>query len=162
MNNKALLVIGIIVIAIAASITYIILSKNNTTSQDAAVSQTQTASTPTEETASPADTPTAVNGQYRAYDSAAVASDQGTKLLFFHASWCPQCRSLDSSIENSALPDNLTIYKVDYDANQSLRQKYGVTLQTTIVKIDNDGNKVASYVAYDEPTFAAVKKALLE
>ncbi len=59
------------------------------------------------------------------------------------------------------MPDGFTIIKVDYDSNQDLRQKYGVTLQTTFVKVDADGNGTGKYVAYEEPTFEAVKRNFL-
>lgn len=100
-------------------------------------------------------------GRYVDYTEDSFASTRGTKLLFFHASWCPQCRALDESIRASELPSDLTIFKVDYDSNQTLRAKYGVTLQTTVVKTGEKGDKLDSYVAYDEPTFQSVKQALL-
>jgi len=59
------------------------------------------------------------------------------------------------------VPDGVTIFKTDYDSNQALRQKYGVTIQTTLVKIDDDGKLVKKYVAYDEPTLESLTKNLL-
>ena len=103
----------------------------------------------------------AAPGEYVDYSPELVSSTDGTKLLFFHASWCSQCNALESDIEASDLPDGVTIFKVDYDTNQDLRQKYGVTIQTTVVEVDKDGNKVDSYVAYEEPTFENVEQALL-
>lgn len=103
-------------------------------------------------------------GRYVVYSQEAFddASDK-TRLLFFHASWCPQCRALDESImSEQALPSEVVIYKVDYDNSQDLRQRYGVTIQTTVVRVDARGEKVASYVAYDSPSFASVEEALLE
>lgn len=103
----------------------------------------------------------AAPGKYVDYSPELVSSTPGTKLLFFHASWCSQCKALESDIESSDLPDGVTIFKVDYDTNQDLRQEYGVTIQTTVVEVDNDGKKVDSYVAYEEPTFENVEQALL-
>jgi thioredoxin-like negative regulator of GroEL len=100
-------------------------------------------------------------GAYIEYSQATLADTEGTKLLFFHAPWCPQCRDLEDDIESKGVPSGVTILKVDYDTNQSLRQKYGVTIQTTVVRVDADGNLVEKFVAYDEPTIAAVSKALL-
>ncbi len=102
-----------------------------------------------------------VPGVYVAYTAEAIAAAKDTKILFFYAPWCPQCRALDASIKAASLPDGLTIFKVDYDSNQTLRQKYGVTLQTTLVKIDDDGGKIKSYVAYDEPSYATLARELL-
>lgn len=105
----------------------------------------------------------AVKGSYVTYTGVdQLQGNSGTKLLFFHAPWCPQCRALEKDIQATSLPDNLTIYKVDYDTNQSLRQKYGVTIQTTLVKVDSIGNQIEKYVAYDQPTFEAVRQNLLD
>jgi thiol-disulfide isomerase/thioredoxin len=96
-------------------------------------------------------------GQYTEYDKAKLASSEGENYLFFHAPWCPQCRAIENSINAGGhIPDNVTIYKVDYDSNQELRKQYGVTLQTTFVKVDNQGSFIDKYVAYDEPTIDSV------
>ena len=102
-----------------------------------------------------------VSGEYAEYSEDAVLATSGTKLLFFHAPWCPQCRSIEATIEEGGLPENVTVFKVDYDSNQALRQRYGVTLQTTFVKVNDSGDKIDSYVAYEEPTFASVERELL-
>jgi thiol-disulfide isomerase/thioredoxin len=101
------------------------------------------------------------SGEYSDYTAEKVGVARGTTLLFFHASWCPQCREIEASIERDGLPDNVTVLKVDYDSNQALRQRYGVTLQTTFVKVGTSGNKIDSYVAYEEPRFSAVARELL-
>lgn len=101
-------------------------------------------------------------GQYLDYSPELVASTPGEKLLFFHAPWCSQCVKLEDDIEASGVPDGVTVFKVDYDSNQDLRQKYGVTIQTTMVKVDDGGKKLDSYVAYEDPTFDSVSAALLK
>jgi hypothetical protein len=50
---------------------------------------------------------------------------------------------------------------VDYDTHTALRQKYGVTLQTTIVRVDDEGKLVKKYVAYQDPSLEAVVKNTL-
>lgn len=101
-------------------------------------------------------------GSYLEYSSELVSSTPGEKLLFFHAPWCSQCQQLEADIESSELPKGVTVFKVDYDSNQDLRQKYGVTIQTTVVKVDEKGEEIESYVAYEEPTFDSVAGALLK
>ena len=99
-------------------------------------------------------------GQYLDYQG----SDQLSQLagqdrwLNFHASWCPQCRRLDQDINANPdqIPSGVVILKVDFDDNKDLKQQYGVTQQTTIVRIDADGREVSRYVAYDRPTLADV------
>lgn len=101
--------------------------------------------------------PTSSEGSYVEYSSAALASAAGERVLFFHAPWCPQCRSIESGIKQDGVPDGFTVLKVDYDSNQALRQKYGVTIQTSFVKVDANGNKLEGpFVAYEDPTFSSV------
>ena len=80
-------------------------------------------------------------------------------MLFFHASWCPQCRALDEELRTQGVPDGLTVIKVDYDSMTELRQRYGVTLQTTVVYIDDAGEMLSSTVIYDEPSVASLVAA---
>lgn len=101
-------------------------------------------------------------GVFKDYQEGLVASTDGVTLLFFHAPWCPQCRMIESDINSQGVPIGVSILKVDYDSNQALRQKYGVTLQTTFVKVDKSGDEIQKYVAYNEPTFDSVKANLLE
>jgi thiol-disulfide isomerase/thioredoxin len=104
---------------------------------------------------------TGAAGSYIDYSESAIASTKDTKILFFYAPWCPQCRAIEADIKKLGVPAGVTIIKVDYDSNQALRQKYGVTIQTTLVRVDDDGNLVKKYVAYQEPTLASVKENLL-
>ncbi len=100
-------------------------------------------------------------GAYVDYSDTSIASAQGRTFLFFHASWCPICRTLDSDILATGVPAGVTIIKVDYDSHQDLRQKYGVTQQTTIVEVDAAGNGLQNYLAYDDPTLQTVLDAML-
>jgi len=102
-------------------------------------------------------------GKYVNYSEDIITNTSGKKVLFFHAPWCPQCRQIDAEIKaQTNLPADTTIIKVDYDSHQSLRQKYGITLQTTFVKVDDNGDSLQKYVAYNEPTYEAVKQNILE
>ncbi|PTL58519.1 thioredoxin [Paraconexibacter algicola] len=96
------------------------------------------------------------SGTYVEYSPAALAAADGTRLLFFHASWCTQCRALEQSIRDEGLPAGVTVLKVDYDERQDLRQRYGVTLQTTVVRVDAEGRKTGSVVPYDDPQITKV------
>lgn len=69
---------------------------------------------------------------------------------------------IEGDIKSQGVPDNVTVLKIDYDSNQELRKKYGVSLQTTFVKVDSTGNELKKYVAYNEPNFTSVKNALLK
>jgi thiol-disulfide isomerase/thioredoxin len=87
-------------------------------------------------------------GSYEAYSADKIArAETGDVALFFHASWCPSCRGLNSSIENNlgSIPEGLTILKTDYDKEVDLKKKYGVTYQHTLVQVDKDGNMIKKW-----------------
>lgn len=84
-------------------------------------------------------------GSYLDYKPELVSSASTEKVvLFFHATWCPSCRSTDSDIKKNldSIPSDITILKVDYDSNQDLRRKYGVTSQHTFVEVSKNGDQV--------------------
>ena len=155
MNKKLFVIVLSLIFVISGALAYVWLLP-----KDTADTETRLAPQPESTSNSPTE-PTAQVGKYVDYTPAAVSSAKGTKLLFFHAPWCPQCRQVEDSINTEGLPDGVTVFKVDYDSNQALRQRYGVTIQTTFIKIDDNGNKIASYVAYEEPRFSSVQRELL-
>ncbi len=66
-------------------------------------------------------------------------------VLFFHASWCPTCRALDTEIKNglNRIPNNTEILKIDYDQYSDLKREYNVRYQHTLVFIK--GNNPPPY-----------------
>lgn len=157
MNKKLMIIITVVVLAIASGFTYLLFREKPV--ETVSVDKTSDMPAPTPQTPEPVAQSTP--GAYVAYSPEAVNSAKGTKILFFHAAWCPQCRQLDAQITTGPLPDNVTIFKVDYDTNQALRQKYGVQLQTTLVKVDDNGNLIQKFVAYDRPTLASLIENML-
>lgn len=98
-------------------------------------------------------------GAYVDYYDGAIGETVGTKVLFFHAPWCPKCRALEKDITANTIPDGVTIFKVDFDNSGSLRQQYGVTLQTTIVYVDDDGGMLTKSVLSDDTSLDALLSA---
>lgn len=99
----------------------------------------------------------ASKGTYEKYAENKLAlADEGNVVLFFKASWCPTCRSVDADIRShiDAIPGGLTILDVDYDNSAALKQKYGVTYQHTFVQVDSKGNMIAKWTG--SPTLAAL------
>ena len=87
-------------------------------------------------------------GSYEAYSADKIArAETGDVVLFFHASWCPSCRGLNTSIEGNlkSIPEGVTILKTDYDKETELKKKYGVTYQHTLVQVDKDGNMIKKW-----------------
>ena len=160
MNRKTYFIIALLLTIIVGSGAYLITNQDSNTDQKTDVSKTTVAENDTVNNTSKqlAGKP----GQYLEYsESSFTANSDSTRLLFFHAPWCPQCRSLDKDILENKVPEGVIIFKVDYDSNLALRKKYGVTLQTTIVKVDGDGAIMGKYVPYENPTLSNVISNIL-
>lgn len=127
-------------------------------SDSTAVPPSATAETPMP-TESPAEDSGSTAGAYVEYTDGAIEATAGPKVLFFHASWCPQCRQLDEQLIAEGAPDGLTVFKVDFDSRTDLRQQYGVTLQTTVVFVDDSGALISSSVLYDDPSIESLLAA---
>ena len=158
MNKRVLVVVIVLAALIAGSIAALALSTPDAT--------TTAASTPVvTETPDPTPTPepseTVAPGRYLAYTASAFPAPEGRTFLFFYAPWCGQCRDIDAGILAQGVPDGVTILKADFDSEQALEQQYGVTMRTTFVEVDADGNALQSFVAFDTPTFDAVIAAML-
>lgn len=88
------------------------------------------------------------NGSYEIYSAEKIAmAATGNVVLFFHASWCPSCRGLNSDIEKNVanIPAEVTILKTDYDKETELKKKYGVTTQHTLVQVNKDGELIKKW-----------------
>ncbi len=161
MNKKILLTVIGTLLLISAAIAYVLITPESGMIAEEMTTPTEKDKEEKEEEVSPPAQTEKQPGVYTNYTEGAVATTKGTKLLFFHAPWCPQCRQIEASIQADGIPSGVTVFKIDYDSNQKLREQYGVTIQTTFVKVDDNGNKIASYVAYQEPRFSAVERELL-
>ena len=136
MNKRALIITTVSVIAFASE-------TSNTTPTGDTVEEPSTDSSDASEIA----------GRYVDYSESLVAeSGFDTTILFFHAPWCPDCRAFDESISSSQLPDSTQILKVDYDSSKDLRQRYGITVQTTFVSVDSAGEAKQKWAGYGKET----------
>jgi thioredoxin 1 len=85
-------------------------------------------------------------GIYTAYsaDLAKSAAVDGNSVIFFHAPWCPTCKAAETDINANLtkLDSKLTLLKTDYDTSTELKKQYGVTSQSTFVKVDKDGKLI--------------------
>lgn len=85
-------------------------------------------------------------GSYEDYSPEKLSrANGGDVVLFFHAAWCPTCRTHERAILEEGLSDGVTILKVDYDTETELKKKYGVVLQHSFVQVDADGNEITKW-----------------
>ena len=96
------------------------------------------------------DTAAPTVGSYVAYTPTIIkeAAQTGkTVVLFFHAGWCPTCKSADKDFTSriGEIPSNLVVVKVDYDTEKDLKKKYNVTYQHTFVQVDAEGMAVTTW-----------------
>ncbi len=88
------------------------------------------------------------SGSYEDYAASKLAwANDGKVVLFFKASWCPTCQSVDKNIlaNLGEIPANTHILKVDYDTSGELKKKYGVTYQHTFVQVNAQGNLIKKW-----------------
>jgi thiol-disulfide isomerase/thioredoxin len=115
------------------------------------VTNTDTNTSNKTSTEQPENMTTLGSGRYLDYQADAAASNEYDKtILFFYAPWCPECRAFEQAIQTSSIPDGVQILKVDYDNSSDLKKKYRVTLQTTFVHVDSNGNKLSLWVGYEK------------
>ncbi len=76
-----------------------------------------------------------------------ATANNGTAVLFFHATWCPFCRAAEQDITSrlDEIPAGLTILKTDYDKESTLKKKYGIVSQHTFVQVDAQGNEIQKW-----------------
>lgn len=98
---------------------------------------------------------------YDQYASDKMMHSHGPVVLFFNASWCPDCKAITEKLTSdpSSIPSGTTIVSVDYDSHTDLRQRYGVTMQHTFVQIDGDGNALNTWSATTVDDIASGIKA---
>lgn len=87
-------------------------------------------------------------GMYVTYSAEAFeeAADK-KRVYFFHASWCPTCRTADEEFtsQSAEIPADVVVFKINYDEEATLKDEYGVTSQHTFVYVDESGNEIAKW-----------------
>ena len=142
MNKTVAITLGILVIIGISISAY---SPKQADVKEELTSKTEVATQTSNETKNVINT---TSGTYESYAPEKLAkAETGRVVLFFHASWCPTCRALNSDIEasKSEIPGDVTILKTDYDTETELKKKYGVTTQHTLVQVDKDGNMLTKW-----------------
>lgn len=86
--------------------------------------------------------------RYMSYSKAAYAAASGKKrVYFFHAKWCPSCIASNAVFNASPdkIPEDVVVFKTDYDTETELKNKYGITYQHTFVQVDASGKEMKKW-----------------
>ncbi|MDV6375821.1 thioredoxin family protein [Deinococcus arenicola] len=85
---------------------------------------------------------------YAPYTKAAYDAAKGMKrVLFFHATWCPNCKAANADIVKNLgnIPADVVIFKADYDKEVALKKQYGITSQHSFVLVDDSGKALKKW-----------------
>lgn len=142
-------VAGVLLLAGAAYALLIEEPATTETSQQTFTTSQKTEKTSTNPTTESSDSQAA--GRYAAYTEEAVANaSYNTTIVFFYAPWCPECRAYKQSIQADKIPEGVQFLEADFDGSTELKKRYGVTLQTTFVRVNTTGELQKKWVGYGE------------
>ncbi len=100
------------------------------------------------ETTTPQTSMEKTQSRYMPYSKAAFEASRGKKrVYFFFAPWCPTCVPTDKEFQANLgkIPEDIVLFRTDYDSSTELKKQYGITYQHTFVQVDEDGNAVKKW-----------------
>lgn len=88
------------------------------------------------------------DSRYNPYSLEAFeAATTKKRVLFFFAPWCPTCVPADKAFRNNQnqIPEDVSLFRVDYDSATDLKKKYNVTYQHTYVLVDDADQEIKKW-----------------
>lgn len=138
MNNK-LILIGLGIAIFAGGFIFVVSNSSRQSDEsNVLVENAQDVNVPSQRS----------NDRYVIYSASAFAAAADQKrVYYFHAPWCPTCKVANAEFERNAnqIPEDVVLFKTDYDTNGELKKKYAVTYQHTFVQVDSEGNEIAKW-----------------
>ncbi len=82
--------------------------------------------------------------QFSTREELATLAAQGRTVVFFYATWCPNCILTLSELSGrwAEIDPAITLVIADYDREIALKAEYGVTYQDTFVLLDDKARSV--------------------
>jgi len=79
------------------------------------------------------------------------AAGDKKRVYFFHAKWCPECKAANLAFNQNydLIPEDVVIFKTDYDTETALKKQYGITYQHTYVWVDDTGKEIKKWTGGD-------------
>ena len=74
------------------------------------------------------------------------------KLLYFSAPWCGPCKMFGPVMDKLSA-EGLNIQKVNIDVENELTAKYAIRSVPSVIKIDDNGNKLDMFVGMKDANF---------
>jgi thioredoxin 1 len=146
MNIKAITSIAAVVLVTVGGVLYIQGQRSSDMVNLSDVPVTPTYTALTEESKN---TPQTENvSRYRDFSVANFDAAKGKKrVYFFHASWCPTCKAANTEFTNNldSIPEDVILFKTDYDTNSELKKQYAITYQHTFVLVDENGKEIKKW-----------------
>jgi hypothetical protein len=138
--NKGVIA-GIIAVIFIATGAYVVMNNDDEATDQVSPQSNQNVQEPESINGEQATIPQTDNpGAYVEYSDEIVAQSADTeRVLFFHAEWCSVCNFYEDRIERDGVPEGITIIKADYDTEDALKDQYGITVQSTFVWLDENG-----------------------
>ena len=152
MNKVVYVLIGIVVIALAGGAFLAGNSDEDSAASEAPATQQQTMTDASDVADSDESEVTlqasGSNGIQEYSPELLAVSETDNNLLFFHAAWCTVCNSVERNLEAGSIPDDLSIFKIDYDSSegQELAKQFNIPIQYTMVQVDTSGNEITQWV----------------
>lgn len=86
--------------------------------------------------------------RYVAYSKSAFdAATIKKRVYFFHATWCSTCKTADTQFTDNynSIPEDIVLFKTDYDTEKELKKQYAITYQHTFVLVDAAGKEMKKW-----------------
>lgn len=86
-------------------------------------------------------------------------------LVWVHAPWCPVCREQAKTIARVTAGQpyrNMEVFRIDYDTQKPIWQKFGATMQSTLIAFH--GKRETARIAHDtdpKKVSAVIRSAII-
>jgi thiol-disulfide isomerase/thioredoxin len=149
MNNKLLIgIVAVVIILAGGGFLLVSRSVNTPSSPTVPSSRNDVATNGSSDIKQHNSQNSVASSRYVDYTPSAFdqANDK-RRVYFFSAVWCPTCKAANREFlsDLGSIPEDVIIFKTDYDTETELKKKYAITYQHTFVQVDEAGNELSKW-----------------